>query len=172
MGCRVRPRASSSPMATCMSPIHVLQEVRREVEIGVPSNDRACGRGSACGRRRPLPPCRFAPSCARSSPAHPLGFSHVIADPALRAELAPKLESTAQSSLMGRFTLAGVCESVGPARCESECAVGQVEFRGPYACLRADEPPSPAAKRLRRCLEVDPVIGLAALPVPSGCRIL
>ena len=33
------------------------------------------------------------------SPAHPLGFSHVIADPALRAELAPKLESTAQGSI-------------------------------------------------------------------------
>jgi hypothetical protein len=49
------------------------------------------------------------------SPAHPLWFYHVIADPTLCAELAPELESTAQSSLMGRFTLAGVREPVGPA---------------------------------------------------------
>jgi hypothetical protein len=49
------------------------------------------------------------------SPAHPLGFYHVIADAALRAELAPEFESTAQSPLTGRFTLAGVCESVSPA---------------------------------------------------------
>jgi hypothetical protein len=103
-------------------------------------------------------------------PAHPLGFGDVVADAALRSKLAPELESTPQSPFMGRFALAGVCEPVSLARCEGEGAIGQIELRRSPSCPRAYEPLSSAPEGLRRCLKLDPVVGLAALPVPSPRR--
>jgi hypothetical protein len=46
------------------------------------------------------------------SPTHPLWFGDVITDTAVRAEFGAQLESTPQSSVMGGFALAGVCEPV------------------------------------------------------------
>jgi hypothetical protein len=107
-----------------------------------------------------------------SSPAHPLWFCHVIADSAFRSKPPPQLEGAPQGPIMSGFALAGIGEPVGPARREGEGAVGQVEFRRPRARAGAYEPPPSAAEGLGRCLELDPVIGLAALPVPSGGRVL
>ena len=45
-------------------------------------------------------------------PAHPLGFCHGIPDAALCPQVAPELESTPQSSVMGGFALAGVYKPV------------------------------------------------------------
>ena len=50
------------------------------------------------------------------------------------------------------------------ARRESEGAVGQIELPRPPPSPRADEPPSPPAERLGRCLELDPVIRLTLPP--------
>jgi len=107
-----------------------------------------------------------------SSPTHPLGFCHVIADAACPSELASQLESASQGPVIGGFALAGVCEPVSLARGEHEGTIRQVKFGGPSSRPWAYESPSSATEGLRRCYELDPVIGLAALPVPSGSRVL
>src|ERR1700722_11739122 len=72
---------------------------------------------------------------------------------------------------MAGFALAGICEPIGPARCEGVSPVGQVEFRRPSSRPWAEEPPPSAAEGLGRGLKLDPVIRLSPLPVPSGGRV-
>jgi hypothetical protein len=113
----------------------------------------------------------FGHGALEGLPAHPLGLCDVIADAILCPKLATKLESASQSPFMGGFALAGICEPVGPARRERECAIGQVELRRPYACPWAYKPPALAAEGLGRGHKLDPVIGFTSLPIPPACRV-
>ena len=72
---------------------------------------------------------------------------------------------------MGLFALADIGEPVGLAQGEREFAIRQIEFRRSPSCLRTDEPLSAAAEGLRRSCELNPVVQLARLPVPSGWRV-
>ena len=100
--------------------------------------------------------------------AHPFRLGDIIADAAVRPELAPQLEGAPKRPVVSGFALRSIGEPVGLARREGEGAVWQVELRRPPPCPRAHEPPPPAAQGLGRRLELDPVIRLAPLPVPSG----
>src|SRR5271166_1503127 len=106
------------------------------------------------------------------SPAHPLWLGDIVADAAVRPELASQLEGAPQRPVMSRFALAAVGKPIRLARREGEGAVGQVEFRRSPSGPRADEPPPPPAERLGRGLKLDPVIRLSPLPVPSSGRVV
>jgi hypothetical protein len=104
-------------------------------------------------------------------PAHPFRLGHVVAYAAITAELAAQFERAPQSAIVRGFSLRAIDEAVGLAGREGEGVVWQIEVRRPPARPGADEPPPSAPKGLRRRRELDPIIGLALLPVISGCRV-
>jgi hypothetical protein len=98
-------------------------------------------------------------------PPHPFRFGDEVADASLRPELTPQLESPPRGPIMGLFALGCVSELVSLARGEGERAIRQIEFRSSPPCPRAEKPPPPASKGLRRGLKLDRVIGLMALSI-------
>ena len=99
-------------------------------------------------------------------PSHAVRLCDIIANPAVRAQTAPKLECLSQRPIPPALALGAVAEPIRPPGCERGRAVRKVELCGELPSSRAHEPPTEAAEGLLCRCEFEPIVGFALLSGP------
>jgi hypothetical protein len=115
--------------------------------------------------------CSFVSLAARHQsligpPSHAIRFCNIIANPAVRAQTAAKLECLSQRPIPPALALGAVAEPMRPPGCERDRAVRKMELCGELPSSRAHPPPSVAAEGLLCRCEFEPIVGFALLSGP------